>query len=89
MEHLIRKGVPMRTAHETVGKLVALCDSKSCRLVDLSIDDFRGACDRLDQGVYGVLGVQNAVAALSSYGSGGKQAVEEQLARWRTRFSDS
>ncbi|MGE3314283.1 MAG: argininosuccinate lyase [Planctomycetaceae bacterium] len=89
MEHLIVKGVPMRTAHETVGKLVALCDRKSCRLAELSLDELREACDRLDEGVFKVLGVQNAVAALSSYGSGGRRAVEEQLARWKKRFDIS
>lgn len=87
MEHLILKGVPMRTAHETVGKLVALCDRKSCRLEELSLADFQVACDKLDDGVYKVLGVHNAVAALTSYGSGGQRAVEEQLARWKKRFA--
>jgi len=86
MEYLILKGVPMRTAHETVGKLVALCDSRGCRLADLSLGELQQANDRIETDVADVLGVQNAVARLASYGSGGKRAVEDQLARWKKRF---
>ena len=86
MEYLIVKGVPMRTAHETVGKLVALCDRKGCRLADLGLDELKQACDRIDVDVRGVLGVANAVAALKSYGSGGRQSVTQQLARWKQKL---
>src|SRR5262249_5377962 len=44
MEYLIKKGVPMRTAHETVGKLVAQCDAKKCRLADLALAELQAAC---------------------------------------------
>ncbi|MDG1895955.1 MAG: argininosuccinate lyase, partial [Fuerstiella sp.] len=39
MEYLIRKGVPMRTGHGTVGQLVAKCEGAACRLKDLSLQD--------------------------------------------------
>ena len=32
MEHLIAQGMPMRAAHEAVGKLVRLCEERRCRL---------------------------------------------------------
>ena len=83
MEYLIRRGVPMRSGHETVGKLVALCESKGCRLADLPLADFQAACDRIDEDVYQILGTRNAVAALVSYGSGGRDAVLERLAEWK------
>jgi argininosuccinate lyase len=87
MEYLIRRGVPMRTGHETVGKLVALCESKGCRLADLPLDEFQQACGAVEADVYDVLGTANAVAALCSEGSGGKKSVDEQLARWREKLS--
>jgi argininosuccinate lyase len=85
MEYLIKKGVPMRTAHETVGKLVGLCDGKGCRLADLSLEELKGACERIEEGVRGVLGVANAVGVLVSYGSGGRAQVEQRLAEWEGR----
>ena len=86
MEYLIKQGVPMRTGHETVGKLVAYCEQQNCKLADLSLEDFQNACDKIDNDVYGVLGTQNAVRALTSFGSGGQGPVEEQLTRWREKL---
>jgi argininosuccinate lyase len=86
MEYLIRQGVPMRTGHEVVGKLVRLCESRSCRLSELSLDELRRHCDKINQDVFSWLGVQNVVARLQSYGSGGREAVAEQLREWHTRL---
>lgn len=86
MEYLIRRGVPMRTAHETVGQLVAACEAEGCRLAELSLERLQAACDKIEPDVFGVLGVSNAVAVLTSYGSGGREPVREQLARWKAKF---
>ena len=86
MEYLIQRGVPMRSAHETVGKLVAMCEQKSCRLAELSLADLQAACDRIEDSVYDVLGTVNATRVLCSYGSGGRAQVELQLANWRKRL---
>ncbi|MCY2963346.1 MAG: argininosuccinate lyase [Planctomycetota bacterium] len=89
MEYLIRRGVPMRTGHETVGKLVRECEGRGCRLAQLSLADLQAACPQIGDDVFGVLGVQNAVRALTSFGSGGRASVEQQLAVWRERMTTS
>jgi len=86
MEYLIRRGVPMRSAHETVGRLVKQCEQRGCRLQDLSLEEFRAACPAVDEKVYEVLGAERAAAALGSYGSGGRGPVEEQLSYWRQKL---
>lgn len=86
MEYLIKRGVPMRSGHETVGKLVAACEQRGCRLADLTLEEFQAACPDVDQDVYQVLGTANAVAALCSQGSGGRQRVDQQVAEWRQRL---
>jgi len=86
MEYLIKRGVPMRTAHETVGRLVALCESRRCRLCDLPLEELQQASAEIAPDVAGVLGVHNAVKALSSAGSGGRASVEQQLWRWKARL---
>ena len=87
MEYLIKKGVPMRTGHETVGKLVALCESKGLALRELPLDEMQDVCDKIEPDVQEVLGTANAVRALKSYGSGGKAQVAEQLARWKEKLA--
>jgi len=87
MEYLIKKGVPMRTGHETVGKLVAICDSRNCQLRELPLNEMQAVCDVIESGVHNVLGTEGAVAALASYGSGGRTQVAEQLARWKKKLA--
>jgi argininosuccinate lyase len=84
MEHLIGRGIPQRTAHGLVGRLVRKALDGGVRLADLPLDDFRRADAGLDEGVYRVLGVEHAVAAMTSYGSTGRGQVEQQIDRWKT-----
>ena len=86
MEYLIRQGVPMRTGHTTVGKLVADCEARSCRLADLSLEELKTACDLIEQNVYSVLGAKNAMRALISFGSGGEQPVADRIAWWQNHL---
>ncbi len=88
MEYLIKKSVPMRSAHGIVGRLVALADSKNSRLDELSLNDLRSECEQIEEDVLNVLGVENAVKVLQSYGSGGREPVARQLAMWKERLAD-
>lgn len=88
MEYLIKLGVPMRTGHETVGRLVAECERRGCHLADLTLEELQTACAEIDDRVYTVLGTRNAVAALTSFGSGGRGPVESALQLWRERLGD-
>jgi argininosuccinate lyase len=83
MEHLIRRGVPQRTAHGLVGRLVRKALDRDVRLKDLSLEEFRQAHPDLDESVYEVLGPDKAVAAMMSYGSTGPAQVQEQVRRWK------
>ena len=87
MEWLIQRGVPMRTGHEIVGGLVAKCEASHRRLADLTLEELQAASETIDAGVFEVLGTKNAVAALISYGSGGKEPVAEQTRRWKSRLN--
>jgi argininosuccinate lyase len=86
MEYLIRKGVPMRTGHETVGRLVAHCEARNCRLADLPLEELQQSCPKIEADVASVLGAANANRALKSYGSGGADAVQSQVTAWQQRL---
>ncbi len=87
MEFCILQGVPMRAAHEAVGKLVRLCEERRCRLADLPLEVYENVSAGLSDGVYKVLGVANALAAFRSVGSTAPAEVERQLVAWRTRIA--
>jgi argininosuccinate lyase len=80
MEALIARGTPMRTAHETVGRLVRECEARKCRLAELP-DDVLGSGE-----LRSVLGVANSLRAFRSYGSTAPAEVEQQLRGWKDRL---
>jgi len=86
MEHLIRRGMPQRKAHEVVGKLVRKALTSGQTLAELPLADFQELDPGLDESVYDVLGAERAVRAFVSYGSTGPEEVARQLDAWRKRL---
>ena len=86
MEAFIAAGVPMRTAHEQVGRLVRLCEQTGCRLAELPDAAFESVQAGLAQRVRGVLGVANALTAFRSSGSTAPEWVRAQIAYWQSRL---
>jgi len=56
------------------------------RLSDLPLEDFREADATLDENVFGVLGVENAIQAFASYGSTAPREVARQVASWHVKL---
>jgi argininosuccinate lyase len=70
-----------------VGKLVRLCEERRCRLADLPAEVYDSIRPGFGSGVYGVLGVQNALAAFRGVGSTAPAEVERQLAIWQDKLT--
>jgi argininosuccinate lyase len=87
MEYLVLQGVPMRSAHEAVGKLVRLCLERRCRLAELPPEEYEAVRPGVEAGVYQVLGVANALKAFRSAGSTAPPEVAKQLGLWRERLA--
>lgn len=87
MEYLIRRGLPQRTAHHLVGELVGKALAKDVRLADLPLADFQAAHSELGPEVYGVLGVDKAVAAFASFGSTAPHEVARQISAWKEKLA--
>jgi argininosuccinate lyase len=87
MELFIARGVPMRAAHEAVGRLVQKCEECRCRLADLPAEAFDAVRPGLGAEAPTVLGVANALAAFKSAGSTAPQQVERQLRWWQERLA--
>ncbi len=88
MEYMITRGIPQRTAHHLVGRLVARAMERRIPLHELPLVDFQQEDASLDAGVYQVLGVQNAVRAFRSHGSTGPDQVAQQTATWQRRLKE-
>jgi argininosuccinate lyase len=88
MEFLVKQGLPLRSAHSAVGKLIRLCEERGCRLAELPAEVYDSIHPGLGSGVYKILGVANALAAFQSQGSTAPARVAEQVAEWKRRLND-
>jgi argininosuccinate lyase len=86
MEGLIARGVPMRSAHEAVGKLVRECETRKCRLADLPDALFDAVAPGKGAELRGTLGVAKAIEAFRSQGSTAPAEVAKQVAEWKARL---
>lgn len=86
MEHLIKRGVPQRTAHHLVGSLVAVANSTQVTLSELTLDQLKSVSPELDLSLKSTLGVAQAVKAYQSYGSSNPEQVRQQIGIWQSRL---
>ena len=86
MEWMIRRGIPQRTAHHLVGVLVAKALEQGVTLRELPLEEFQQAHADLDEQVYEVLGVENAVRAFVSQGSTAPMEVASQVRIWQEKL---
>ncbi len=87
MELFVKEGLPLRSAHEAVGKLVRTCEERRVRLRDLPAAAYDGIHPGLSGKVAQVLGVANALNAMQSYGSTAPAEVDRQLQLWSDRLA--
>ena len=80
-DYLAKKGMPFREAHEVVGNLVLTCEKRGCDLDDLSLDDFKAASELFDDDITSALDLESIVAARTTIGGTGHDAVRVQLGR--------
>jgi argininosuccinate lyase len=88
MEHLIMKGVPQRTAHEIIGRLVNTATKRGLALAELPLEELQAADASLDETAHQVLGAARTIDAFQSYGSTNPAQVEHQLSLWRERLAE-
>ncbi len=78
-DELVKQGVPFRTAHEQVGKLVAYCVSNNKELTDLTYDEIKNFAPQAPENITLVLNVEASVKARNIYGGTAPDAVQEQI----------
>ncbi len=78
-EHLVRRGVSFRDAHEAVGHLVVWCLANDCDFGDVGDEDLVRISAHLTPDVREALSVDGALAARSTHGGTAPARVAEQL----------
>src|ERR1700682_1010332 len=87
-DYLVRRGVPFRQAHETVGHAVVRAIELGVELQELSLTDLRSFAEVIDEDVYEALSLENTISTKSQTGGTSRERVEESLAVARASRSE-
>ena len=94
-EYLVTKGVPFRTSHQIVGRLVGVCEERDLGMLKkLAVEDFNAVCkeynaeEAVSDDVYDWLGPENVVKRYQSAGNAGVSGFEAQLKAWKERLNE-
>jgi len=85
-DYLVRKGLPFRAAHETVGRVVVQAIERGVELNDLSLPDLKSFSPLIDQDVFAALSLEQTLATKSQTGGTSPDRVAEELKRARGRL---
>jgi argininosuccinate lyase len=86
-DYLVRKGVPFREAHETVGRIVVKAIERGVELGALSLDELRTFSSEIDNDVFDALTLDQTLATKSITGGTAPERVAEALAGARHSLS--
>ena len=78
-DYLVRKGMPFRTAHDAVGKLVLLGIEQGKELGELSLEEMTQIAPEIEADVFDALGLDNSLASKSAIGGTSPPRVSEAL----------
>jgi argininosuccinate lyase len=85
-DYLVRRGVPFRTTHEVVGRLVRRAELAESSLAELSLDDYREAHETFDEDVFEVFDWKASADARTASGGTALGAIDAQLSEARRRI---
>ena len=88
-DHLVRRGLPFRAAHEAVGKLVALAAARGVTLRELTDGDLRAASSLFEPGALDILDARRSLDARTAEGAPSPARVSARLDWWREHLAEA
>ena len=72
-----------------MGSLVALCEKEGIKkLSELSFEQFKAACDKIDQDVFETLDPAGVCKSYQSKGAAGPEAAKAQIHYWKDKLKE-
>jgi argininosuccinate lyase len=78
-DYLVRKGVPFRDAHETVGKVVRYCVEAKKALPELTLAEWKEFSDRIEEDIMDSITLEASVNARSATGGTALERVKQEI----------
>ncbi len=79
-DYLVKKGVPFRTAHDTVGRIVLAAIEQGKELNEMRLEDLAKVSDQIEADVFNALSLDQTLASKSQTGGTSPARVADALA---------
>jgi argininosuccinate lyase len=86
-DYLVRKGVPFRSAHDAVGRIVLFAAADERELGQLTLDEMKAIAPSIEFDVFDVLGLDATLASKSAVGGTSPERVKAALGEAKSRVS--
>jgi argininosuccinate lyase len=74
-DYLVKKGIPFRSAHEIIGKMVLYCIDNNKSIDQLTMDEFKNFSQKIEEDVYTEISLEKCISGRSLVGGPAKQTV--------------
>lgn len=85
-DYLVKKGIPFREAHATVGRVVRYCLDQRRELTSLTVRELRGFSPHFGRDSLNVLTPEGAVNRKNQIGGTARRQVEARLTSWERQL---
>ncbi|MBI3312823.1 MAG: argininosuccinate lyase [Candidatus Omnitrophica bacterium] len=89
LEYLVRKKVPFRQAHETVGRAVRFALESGRPLREIALAEWKRFSPAFDGGVYDLFDARSSVRAKKTIGSTNPAMAAQQIKKWEKQLRTS
>jgi len=78
-DYLVKKGIPFRTAHEIIGKMVLYCIENGKSLEELDMDEFKNFSSLISEDVYHEISLEKCISGRNIPGGPALDAVKKSI----------
>ncbi|MDR3243654.1 MAG: argininosuccinate lyase [Elusimicrobiota bacterium] len=87
-DYLAKKGMPFKDAHKIVKQIVSYCIKNNKILNDLSLEQYRSFCGKIENDIYKCIDTETMLKMKSSYGSTSKKSILNQISLLKNISAD-
>ena len=78
-DYLVKKGIPFRSAHEIIGKMVLYCIDNNKAIDEMSMEEFRSFSDKIQEDVYVEISLEKCVSGRNLPGGPAEETVKKAI----------
>ncbi len=83
---LVKKGVPFKTAHEQVGRIVSFSESTGKSISKIGLDLLQRIAPKIDGAVYEIFSAEHSVRMKKTLGSTHPDRVKAEISAWKKKL---